>query len=152
MKYYLAKTDGSIHPKESQGLFGEQLTVDENITIEKVDSSIVVNANVDGQVTTLPKIDSTNLGTRVRLRNIGDDGAFAVSVSPNEDDSIHGTIANAAADSVASGVADKDLVNTKATANKGDYVDLEAGSYDDTGDGAGEWFIVGGVGVWASES
>ena len=60
-------------------------------------------------------------------------------------DGFHGTIANAAADSVASGVVDKDWVNTKATANKGDYVIIRAVALT-------QWYIVGGVGIWASES
>ena len=55
------------------------------------------------------------------------------------------TIANAAADSVSGSVADKDIINTKATANKGDRITL-------IGDGVDGWYIVEGVGIWASEA
>ena len=79
------------------------------------------------------------------FRNTGADGNNIVTLSPNAADGIHGTIANAAADSVASGTVDKDFVNTKATANKGDYVILRAVALT-------EWYIIGGVGIWASEA
>jgi hypothetical protein len=52
---------------------------------------------------------------------------------------------NAAADSVASGAVNKDIVNTKATANKGDRITLLAVA-------ATTWYITDGVGIWASEA
>lgn len=145
MKIYNAQANGDIHPKESNGSFLRQITTDENITIETVDSVLTVNVLLDGGVVSLPAITANNLGMRVTVRNIGADGAQLVGVSPAATDGIHGTIANAAADSTASGVVDKDLRNTKATANSGDFVTLEAATIT-------KWFIVGGVGIWASEA
>lgn len=145
MKFYRAKTNGDIHPIEANGLFIPQVTTDEDLTVETVESEISVNVDVDGGVVTLPAITANNLGMRILVRNIGADGAYAVSVSPAETDGINGSIANAAADSVASGVVNKDLTNTKGTANKGDYVVLEAVAET-------EWYITGGVGIWASEA
>ena len=145
MKIYRAQSNGDIQPIEANGLYIPQVTTDEDLTIESVESVLSVNVDVDGGVVTLPKITADNLGMRVLVRNIGADGAYLVSVSPDAVDGINGTIANAAADSVASGVVNKNLSNTKATANKGDYVILEA--VKET-----EWYIVGGVGVWASEA
>jgi hypothetical protein len=39
----------------------------------------------------------------------------------------------------------KDWINTKASANKGDYVVIRAVALT-------QWYIIGGVGIWASES
>jgi hypothetical protein len=109
------------------------------------DAGIDQNVATDALVITLPKIEAGNLGMTFLFRNTGADGNNIITLSPNAVDGINGTIANAAADSVASGTVDKDWVNTKATANKGDYVILKAVALT-------SWYIVGGVGIWASES
>tara|TARA_R100000935_G_scaffold21967_1_gene40719 strand:- start:4223 stop:4642 length:420 start_codon:yes stop_codon:yes gene_type:complete len=103
------------------------------------------NVATDALITTLPKIEAGDLGLTYLFRNTGADGNNTLTLSPNAADAIHGTIANAAADSVAGGVVDKDFINTKATANKGDYVVLRAVALT-------EWYIIGGVGIWASEA
>ena len=103
------------------------------------------NVATDALITTLPKIEAGDLGLTYLFRNTGADGNNTITLSPNASDAIHGTIANAAADSVAGGVVNKDFVNTKATANKGDYVILRAVALT-------EWYIIGGVGIWASEA
>ena len=109
------------------------------------DAGIDQNVATDALVITLPKIEAGNLGMTFLFRNTGADGNNIITLSPNAADGINGTIANAAADSVASGTVDKDWVNTKATANKGDYVILKAVALT-------AWYIVGGVGIWASEA
>lgn len=102
------------------------------------------NVATDAIVQTLPLITTENIGMRFKFTNTGADGANIITLSPNAVDGISGTIANAAADSVASGVVDKDLINTKATANNQDFVELEAYALT-------KWRIVGGVGIWASQ-
>ena len=109
------------------------------------DGDIVVLAGADNDVVQLPACAAANLGLQVTVINTGADGAALVSISPNAADQIFGTIANAAADSVSSAVADKDWQNTKATANNGDYTRLVS-------DGSTGWYIVGGVGIWASQA
>ena len=79
------------------------------------------------------------------FRNTGADGNNIITLSPNALDGINGSIANSAADSVASGVVNKNFVNTKATANNGDYVILRAVALT-------KWYVIGGVGIWASEA
>lgn len=103
------------------------------------------NIATDAKVITLPAIDANNIGMEFTFRNTGADGNNTITLSPAAADGINGTIANAAADSVASGTANKDLVNTKATANKGDWCTIKAIA-------AGAWYITGGVGIWASEA
>ena len=56
-------------------------------------------------------------------------------------DAIHGTVGSVSS----GGVDNKDWINTKATANKGDWCSLKAVALTD-------WYLTGGDGVWASES
>jgi hypothetical protein len=108
-----------------------------------VDDGAVVETATDNAVITLP-LASTCKGMKITVRNTGADGAALVSIDPNALDGVSGSIANAAADSVASNTVNKDWRNTKATANKGDYCTLQS-------DGGTLWYVSGGVGIWASE-
>jgi len=117
----------------------------DDTTLTEDDSGKTYNIATDAKIFTLPKITETNLGMKFRFRNIGEDDAVKLNISPNEDDAIHGSIANKEGDSVASGDVGKDLANTKAGANKGDWVELVAVAPT-------EWYITGGVGIWDSES
>ena len=73
----------------------------------------------------------------VKIVNIGAFGTVAVTVSPNANDMIEGPDITAA--------DDKDIVNTKATANRGDYIKLEYGD-------ANGWAIIEIKGTWARET
>ncbi len=121
----------------------ETLTTTQDITANQAGSEF--NIATDAKVMTLPAIDANNIGMELTFRNTGADANNTITLSPAAADGINGTIANAAADSVASGAANKDLVNTKATANKGDWCTIKAVA-------AGAWYITGGVGIWASEA
>ncbi len=67
---------------------------------------------------------------------MADDGQAALNISPAALDSI--TYAGTAVD-------DKDLINTKATAKKGDYVTIASL------DGLVSWQVVDARGIWAKE-
>lgn len=123
----------------------KQETLTATGSVEANQAGTEFNIATDALVITLPLIDSNNLGMEFTFRNTGADGNNIITLSPNAADGINGTIANAAADSVASGAVDKDLVNTKATANKGDWVTIKAVAET-------AWYITGGVGIWASEA
>ena len=120
------------------------LTVTDDTTLTEDDLGRTVCIATDAKKITLPKITTSMLGKKITIMNTGADGNNIVTISPNAVDGVNGSIANAAADSVASGAVNKDFVNTKATANLGDYVVLMALA-------ATKWVIVGGVGIWASE-
>lgn len=134
------KTDALGNSKLVKGALIEEITA--NVTLGLEDSGTIYLVGTDALTITLP---ATNKGLKFTFINSGADGNNLITISPNADDAIFGTIANAAADSVASGVVDKDIVNTKATSNKGDRITL-------VGDGADGWYIVEGVGIWASEA
>lgn len=129
---------GSTHAKR------ETFTPTANLyTVLNASGDQTVRCGADTDVVQLPDIAAGNKGMRVTVLVTAADGGALVSLSPHSSDKIVGTVANAAADSVASGVADKDFQCTKATQNKGDYVTVES-------DGTDTWYIVGGVGIWAS--
>lgn len=113
-----------------------------SVTLSYEDSGTVFLVGTDALVITLLP---TKVGVTYTFVNSGADGNNLITLDPNADDAIFGTVANAAADSVSGGALDKDLVNTKATAIKGDSLTI-------VGDGVDGWYIVGGVGIWASEA
>jgi len=122
-----------------------QKTLTASVSVPAGDAGIDHNIATDALVISLPKIHSENLGLTFLFRNTGADGNNIIKLSPHSTDGFNGSIANASADSVASGVVNKDWINTKATANKGDYVVIRAVALT-------QWYIIGGVGIWASES
>tara|TARA_B100001059_G_C17489165_1_gene405497 strand:+ start:230 stop:637 length:408 start_codon:yes stop_codon:yes gene_type:complete len=115
------------------------LTVTQDVNANQAGGEF--NIATDAKVITLPKIDANNVGMEFKFRNTGADGNNIITISPNAADAIHGTVAAIQS----SGVANKDWINTKATANKGDWCSLVAIE-------AGSWYLTGGDGVWASES
>jgi hypothetical protein len=99
------------------------------------------NIATDAKVMTLPAITAETIGMELTFRNTGADGNNIITLSPAATDAIHGTIAAVSS----GGVDNKDWINTKASANKGDWCTLKAVALTD-------WYITGGDGVWASES
>lgn len=83
---------------------------------------------------TLPAIGTGNIFTFV---NAGNDGEVQITISPNAADSI--TYKGSAVDN-------KDLINTLATAKKGDYVTITSL------DGVVSWQVTAASGVWAKEA
>jgi len=134
------KTDALGNNEVVKGAIIE--TIIASKTLGLGDSGTIFLVGTDALVVTLP---ATKKGVSFTFVNSGADGNNIITISPNADDAIIGTIANAAADSVSGALADKDIINTKATANKGDRITL-------VGDGVDGWYIVEGVGIWASEA
>lgn len=128
----------------------KQKTVTAHTTLTAADAIYEYNIATDAKVFTLPLITEATLGMQFVIRNIGADGNNSVTISPNAADSINGTIPQTyfdteVFDGVASGVKNKDFVNLKDYALKGDYVILTAVALT-------EWYISGGAGVWESEA
>ena len=142
LKYSIAGPSGDSMAVEPRGYLVEILTDDKTFDIG--DSGKVFGIATDAKTLTLPLIDADTLGIEITVVNTGADGNNIITIAPNALDAIVGTIANAAADSVSAGAVDKDFVNTKTTANKGDRITLVAIAET-------EWYIADGVGIWASE-
>ena len=116
--------------------------VDSNATIKKAAYTVVIttdsgktftNGEVDGFAFTLPGIA---IGNTVTFVNMADDGQGEYSISPAAADGI--TYAGSSTDN-------KDLINTKATAKKGDFITLASL------DGVVAWQVVAVRGVWDKE-
>jgi len=109
-------------------------TLSDNKTFDAQDVSKVFWVDTDAKVMTLPAT-AAGLGP-ITLVNAGAFGTVIITLDPNVNDKIMGP--NLA------GVDDKDLINTKATANRGDRVTV-------TGDGALGWYVSELKGTWAAE-
>ncbi len=123
-------------PNGLKSFFVDKETVEktENYTVvATTDSGKVFGTAVDGVVFTLPAIA---IGNTVTFVNLAEDGLAEMSLSPQAADGI--TYAGASDDN-------KDLINTKATSKKGDYVTLASL------DGVVAWQVVASRGVWAKE-
>ncbi len=143
-------------PFDGHGLPAPQVLHVDDYTVRKEDSGKEHNIATDAKTFTLPLITADNLGMKAYFRNTGAAAAVALTIAPNALDGINGSVpasegANADATtadglvSVASGVVDKNWVNTKATANAMDWCELTAVALT-------KWACSGGVGVWASEA
>lgn len=95
-------------------------TISANKTLDAQDTGKVFFVDTDAAVITLPAIADGLGGCKVV--NIGAYGAVAVTLSPAAADMILGPDIT--------GADDKDLINTKATAKRGDYVVLDLGDAD----------------------
>ena len=150
--YGLNKKDDAID-LVSAGKKLDVVTVTSSITLSEADSGKVYLIGTDALTITLP---ATVKGVYYTFINIGADGNNIITISPNASDKIQGSVVTSTTPQADAAVAngnvvlitgadDKDLINTKATANLGDRVTL-------LGDGSAGWYIDGGVGVWAEEA
>lgn len=126
-----------------------------NKTMTESDSHQIFRIATDALVITLPLITTANIGIQYTFVNTGADGNNIITLAPNVLDGFNGGVVTSTglnADATtseallswASGVVDKDFINTKATANKGDSVTIVALV-------ATHWQILGGAGTWVSQ-
>lgn len=109
-------------------------TISANKTLDIEDNGKVFFVDTDATVTTLP---ATATPLNCKIVNIGAYGAVAVNLSPQAADKVQGPDLP--------GTDNKDLINTKATAKRGDYAVLT------TGDANGP--VVAELrGIWATEA
>ena len=118
----------------------EYVTLDSATTLALATHSVQVGKVVriqGGDVTlTLPAV---TVGASFHIVNDNNDGGGALTISPNASDKFLVDIAGAA------GTDNKDIVNTKATAKRGDYVKL-------IGLSANGWLIEEIRGTWVDEA
>lgn len=106
-----------------------------NYTLDAEDSGKLICVDTDAITLTLPAIADGFGGATIV--NIGAYGTIAVTISPNVNDMILGPDIT--------GANDKDLINTKATAQRFDRVKLDVGDADG-------YVVHGMVGVWARQA
>lgn len=105
-----------------------------NYTLDAQDTGKLIWVDTDAFTLTLPAI-ADGLGG-VMIVNGGGYGTIAVTISPQAADMILGPDIT--------GADDKDLVNTKATAQRGDFVSLDLGDADG-------YVVTGMRGTWARQ-
>lgn len=110
-------------------------TISADKTLDAEDSGKVFFVDTDGLTITLPATTS-GLGG-VKIVNIGAFGTVGVTISPAATDMILGPDIT--------GAANKDLINTKATAKRGDYVVLDFGN-------SNSYVVTEMVGTWTREA
>jgi len=149
MKHYKALADQSVI--EVPGILDSEAMINGNPTTLTANYSVVAADNgktfliaTDAKVITLP---ATIAGFKLRVINFGAAGNNIVTISPAAADGISGTFKLAATVVTDAGVVNKDIINTKATATCGDYVDLLGSGVT----GTKAWLIVGSAGIWAVE-
>jgi hypothetical protein len=102
-------------------------------TLDIEDTGKVICVTVDS-VITLP---ATAVAIDVVLLNVGPYSTVQISADPNSDDQVQGPDI--------AGTVDKDLVNTKATARRGDFLQLKLGETNGP-------IVLRMRGTWATES
>lgn len=128
--YGIVEFNAGVLKDPHEGLLAETLA--DNKTLDAQDTGKLFQVTVDAKAITLPAVE----GMTCRIANGAAFGTSIVTISPNANDGIKGPdLTN---------TDDKDLINTKATACRGDFVDLEYG--DATG-----WVVKKMVGTWAKE-
>lgn len=116
-------------------------TVDSSAEFKVADYTVVISADsgksfvsqLDGIIYTLPPIA---IGNTVTFYNAAPNGSAALNISPDASDGI--TYDGSSTDG-------RDLINTKATAKKGDFVTLASL------DGVIAWQVVASRGIWAKQ-
>lgn len=129
--YGIVEFNAGVLVDPHEGLTAETLA--DNKTLDALDTGKVFFMTVDAKAITMPAVE----GMTCRIVNGLSYGLCIITISPNASDGISGPDMTS--------VDDKDLVNTKATANRGDMVDLEYG--DATG-----WVAKRLVGTWVKEA
>jgi hypothetical protein len=127
--YGVVEFDAGILVDPHDGLLAE--TVTGNITIDAQDTGKVFVVTTDAVVITLPAVEGVG---RFRVLNSGAYGTVGLTIAPNANDMVEATD---------TAVTDADTwANTKATARRGDFVDITYGD-------ANGWAIVQKRGTWA---
>lgn len=126
--------DADLFEDPYRAFGGVYETVSVDVTLDIEDNGKVLFVDTDAKTVTLPAVATP---VNCTIVNIGAYGTVAVNVSPAAADKIH-------APNIA-GTDNKDLINTKATAQRGDLVQIR------TGDANG-WVVSDLKGVWAKEA
>lgn len=124
-------TDGIDH----FGLNDVRETKSANYTVDALDTAKIIYVDTDAVVVTLPA--TATAGQRIRFVNAGAFGTVGFSLDPAAADKVMGPDI--------AGEDNKDLINTKATAQRGDFVELIAGHADG-------WTVSDIKGTWAQEA
>jgi len=126
----IVEFDAGIYRDPHEGLTAE--TISANKTLDEQDSGKLFQIDTDAKVITLPAV----AGMAFRIANVAAFGVAIVDIAPNANDGL--------ASPDRASTDNHGIVNTKATACRGDYVDIEYGD-------AEGWIVTKMVGTWANK-
>ncbi len=124
----------NAHGTDSFGENDKRETKSDNYTVDALDTGKIIYIDTDAKTITLPP--TATAGQSITFVNAGAFGTVAINISPDTNDKIHGPDI--------AGTANKDIINTKGTAQRGDFVTLTAGHADG-------WTVSAMKGIWAEE-
>jgi hypothetical protein len=124
----------ALNYRDPYAEYTKRETISANKTLDIEDNGKVFFVDTDAVIITLPAVATP---TNCKIVNIGAFGAVAVNISPAAADKVQGPDLP--------GTDNKDLINTKATARRGDFAVLV------TGDANGP-FVSELRGIWATEA
>lgn len=121
----------------------QSFLVDENSEVKTANYTVVITTDsgktfvskLDGMVFNLPDIEPGNVFTFI---NMAADGTAELNLSPFSGDAINYKNSE---------IVDKGLINTKATAKRGDSITLQSVRGD-----TAAWHVTQARGVWAKEA
>ena len=120
----------------------EIITDNRTLTYEDTEKTFLIGT--DAKVVTLP---ATKAGIKYTFINSGANGNNIIAVSPAAADGISGTVTLASSVVAIAGVVNKDVLNTKSSAIKGDSLTIVGTGVT----GTTAWIIVASTGIWAAE-
>lgn len=126
--YMVVEFDAGVLEDPHAGMTAE--TVSDNKTLDNQDTGKVFFVDTDAKTITLPGVAAM----KCRIVNAGAYGTVAVDVAPNASDLMTWTDE--------AGTNNHGIINTKSTACRGDYVDIEYGDADG-------WIVPAMRGTWA---
>jgi len=126
----IVEFDAGVLIDPHDGLLAETVAVDK--TLDAQDTGKLIQNTTTGKTITLPAV----AGMSFRIANAGAFGTVEIDVAPNANDLMISQDLG--------GTDNHGLINTLATARRGDYLDIEYG--DATG-----WIVTKMVGTWADK-
>lgn len=121
--------------QDPYGNHTSRATISADTTLDATHCGKLLWVDTDAKTITLPAVATGIFG--VKIVNGGGFGTVAVTISPNAADMILGP--------GITGADDKDLINTKATAKRGDFVTLDSGDADG-------YLVTEIAGTWARQA
>lgn len=121
------------------------VTITSDTTLTYEDSGRTFLIGTDALTITLP---STKIGINYKFMNSGAAANNIITVSPQAEDGIAGTITLASSVVVLDGTIDKDAINTKSTSQAGDALSIIGTGVA----GTTAWLVQSSTGIWAAEA
>jgi hypothetical protein len=137
--YTFPDVTGTIAFTSGVGSYKPFTILTNNAVLTTADCGKVYGIGTDAKTITIP---ATAAGCTYTFINTGANGNNIVELVPDAGDQFFGTVTLAASVVVVATTAGEHLLNTKASAKRGDSISI-------IGDGVDGWYITASTGIWA---